>query len=101
MKFTSQVTCVGMKASQGEFEGTAYDYTRAYCLVDMDTSKGAMAGQSVAEYNIGDSKEFDKFKHLPFPFRADADFEMVTNGKTTKTTVRAFRPIADQSPSKK
>lgn len=94
MKFTGQMTVVGMKASKGDYEGTAYDSTKAFCLVDMDNSKGMMLGQACAEYTIGDSTELSKFKSLPFPFKAEADFELVTTGKQTKTVVRALRPLS-------
>lgn len=93
MKWNGQVTCVGMKSSKGEFEGTAYDYTRAFCLEDVDTTKGTMLGQGVVEHNIGDSREMDKFKHLPFPVKCEAEFELVTNGKASKIVVRGFRPV--------
>lgn len=94
MKFTAQMTITGMKASKGTLEdGTGYDSTKVYALVDMDTSKGLMVGQAAAEYNFGKSDEFDKYKHLPFPFKADVEVEMQTNGKTTKTVVTGVRPI--------
>lgn len=94
MKFQSEIEVVGLKSSKGEFEGTAYDTTKAYCLVAMDESKGNMRGMGIAEYTIGKSDEFAKFKDIPLPFRAVADFEIVTNGKTTKTVVHAVRPVA-------
>lgn len=95
MKFTTKVTVVGMKSSKGTLEnGQAYDSTKAYVLTDMDESKGRMIGQSTAEYGIGDSAEFDKFAHLPFPLEAEADFEVVTTGKTTRTTVTGLRPVS-------
>lgn len=94
MKFTSNITVVGIKSSKGEFEGRAFDSTKVYALIDLDTSKGTAKGQAVAEYTFGDSTEFDKFKHLPFPFKAVADVEIVSNGKTTKTVVHGIKPEA-------
>lgn len=97
MKFKSRLTVVGMKSSKGTLDsGQTFDSTKAYCLVDMDGTKDNMRGQSVADFNIGASTEFDKFKHLPFPFDAEADMELVTNGSSSKTVVTALRPIADQ-----
>lgn len=94
MKFTAEMTVTGMKASKGTLDdGQAYDSTKLYTLVDLDTSKGQMIGQAGAEYTFGKSDEFDKFKHLPFPFRAHVDLEMQTNGKTSKTVVVGVRPI--------
>lgn len=97
MKFEAELFVVGMKASKGTMEsGLSYDSTKVYALVDMDDSKGTMKGQAGAEYALGEASEFEKYKHLPFPFRAKADMEIVTNGKTARTVVRALRPISDQ-----
>jgi hypothetical protein len=93
MKFQTEMTVVGMKSSKGEFEGKGYDSTKLYALIDMDASKGTAKGQACAEYTFGDSTEFEKFKHLPFPFKALADVEMVTNGRTQKTVVVGIKPI--------
>ena len=94
MKFVTDITVVGMKSSKGEFEGKAFDSTKVYALIDLDISKGTAKGQAVAEYTFGDSTEFDKFKHLPFPFKAAADVEIVSNGKTQKTVVMGIKPVA-------
>jgi hypothetical protein len=95
MKFTSQLQIIGMKASKGTLEsGQAYDSTKVYALVDLDASKGTAKGAATAEYNLGVSSEFDKYKHLPFPFVADCDLEIVTNGKTQKTVMHEVRPVA-------
>nr|WP_316644049.1 hypothetical protein [uncultured Roseateles sp.] len=102
MKFQAQVQVVGMKASKGTLDdGGVYDSTKVYALVDLDATKGNAVGQAAAEYNIGLSGELDKYKHLPFPFVAMADMEIVTNGKTQKTVVHALRPITDQPVAKK
>lgn len=100
MKFNGELVVVGMKASKGDYEGVAFDSTKAFCLQDMDTSKGTMIGQATVEYTIGDSTEFEKFKHLPFPFKASAEFELVTTGKAQKTVVRALKPIPEQRVAK-
>lgn len=102
MKFQSELMVYGMKASKGALEnGTPYDSTKLYTLVDMDGSKGNASGQAAAEYAFGDSTEYEKFKHLPFPFRAVVELEMVTNGKVAKTVVTAVRPITDQKAASK
>lgn len=93
MKFKSNVTVLGMKASKGSFEGTDYDSTKVYVVTDLDTSKGTAVGCSTAEYVLGKSEEFDKYKHLPFPIMGEADLEIVTNGKTQKTVMHGLRPV--------
>ena len=95
MRFTQTIQIVGMKASKGTLEnGTGYDSTKVYALVDLDASKGTAKGMSSTEFNLGASVEFDKYKHLPFPFVAEVEMEIVTNGKTTKTVMHALVPKA-------
>lgn len=85
MKFTQKINVVGMKSSKGTLEnGTGYDSTKVYALVDLDSSKGTAKGMASSEFTLGSSEEFQAFKHLPFPFEAEADMEIVTNGKTQK-----------------
>jgi hypothetical protein len=93
MKFTTQLEVIGIKSSKGQLDnGQAYDSTKIYCQVDLDQSKGNAKGYGCAEYPIGDSTEFAKFKHLTFPFVADAEIEIVTTGRTQKTQVLTLRP---------
>jgi hypothetical protein len=95
MKFQTEITVVGMKASKGTMEtGQAYDSTKAFVLLDMDTSKGNMKGQSAGDFKIGLASEFDKYKHLPFPFKAKADMEIVTSGTTQTTVIHGLQPVA-------
>ena len=93
MKFTTTATVVGMKSSKGTLEnGTAYDSTKLYVQTDLDDSKGTAKGFCASEYGFGDSQEFQKFKHLPFPFVAEVEFSVVSNGKTQKTVVLSVKP---------
>lgn len=95
MRFNQTIQVVGMKSSKGTLEnGTAYDSTKVYALVDLDASKGTAKGMSSTEFNLGTASEYDKFKHLPFPFTADVEMEIVTNGKTTKTVMHSMTPKA-------
>ena len=95
MQFTTRLTVVGLKRSKGTLDnGQEYDSTKAFVLTNMDARKGDARGQAVAEYNLGTSAEFEKFAHVPLPFEADADVELVTNGKTQKTVVHALRPVS-------
>lgn len=97
MKFQLQLTIVGMKANKGTMDnGQSFDSTKVYALTDLDASKGNAVGQASAEYAIGTSEELQKYKHLPFPFQAVAECEIVTNGKTQKTVIHSLRPVADQ-----
>jgi hypothetical protein len=99
MKFKSEITVLGMKSSKGSFEGTDYDSTKVYVLTDLDASKGLAVGSSAAEYVLGKSDEFEKYKHLQFPIKGMAELEIVTNGKTQKTVMHGLVPtVADRTP---
>jgi hypothetical protein len=95
MKFNQVIHVVGMKSSKGTLEnGNGYDSTKVYALVDLDASKGTAKGMASSEFNLGTSAEYDKYKHLPFPFEAEAEMEIVTNGKLTKTVMHGLKPTA-------
>lgn len=93
MKYQARLTVYGMKASKGDYEGVEFDSTKLYTLMPMDEAKGNAKGQAAAEFNIGDSGAFDSFKHLPFPFEADVEIEVVTTGKQVRQLVRSVRPV--------
>lgn len=94
MKFTSRAKVVGMKCNKGQMDnGTAFDSTKVFVEVSLDDSKGTAKGSASVEYGFGTSVEFEKYKHLNFPFEADADFEIVTSGKVQKTQLVALRPL--------
>lgn len=93
MKFTSQIKIIGMKKSKGEVEGNNYDHTTMYTEVGLDDSKGTAKGQAGAEYRLGLSTEYDKYAHLPFPFLANCEMEIVTSGKEQKTLMRTCVPV--------
>lgn len=93
MKFQTEVTVVGMKSSKGKMDnGVEFDSTKVYCLVDMDVSKDTMVGQGIAEYSLGTSAEFPKYKHLPYPFKGVAEMEIVTSGSKSRTVMVGLRP---------
>ena len=95
MKMQTTVTVVGMKSSKGTMDnGQAFDSTKAYVLTDLDSRKGNAKGQGAAEVNLGDSTEFEKFKHLPFPFKAEADVEIVISGSSTRMLFSNLKPVA-------
>lgn len=94
MRFTSEVIVYGLKASKGDMEGVVYDSCKAYVLTPFDESKGTARGAATAEYTIGKSDEFDKYSKIDLPFKAKADMEITTNGKTMKTIVHSLLPMA-------
>lgn len=88
------LTITGMKASKGEFEGTGYDSTKVYAMTDMDSSKGNAKGFATVEYAFAKADEFERFKHLTFPFKADCEMEFVTSGKAQKMILLSIKPVA-------
>lgn len=94
MRFTTQIKVLGMKASKGTMEnGTSFDSTKVYVETELDESRGNAKGFAGVEYSFGLSDEFNKFKHLPFPFMAEATVEIVTTGKAQKTQLVEVRPL--------
>ncbi|MBC3935807.1 hypothetical protein [Undibacterium rugosum] len=92
----------GMKGSKGNLEnGQAYDSTKVYVQTRLDDSKGNAKGFAIAEYNFGDSSNFDKFKHLPFPFNAEVEYENITSGRATKTVIIGIQPLQVAKPDAK
>lgn len=93
MAFKNTIHIVGMKASKGTLDnGQGYDSTKVYALTNLNTSAGTSKGMSCSEYNFGTAAEFEKFKHLNFPFVADVEMDIVTNGKTQKTLLLEIVP---------
>ncbi len=94
MKFKATITVHGMKASKGTLDnGQSFDSTKIYALADMDDRNGNMWGRAAVEYTIGKAEEAEKYKHLPFPFDAEAEFEIVSTGSTQRTIISALVPV--------
>ncbi|QGR87739.1 hypothetical protein FOC34_21415 [Burkholderia multivorans] len=101
MKFVSNVKVLGMKASKGSMDnGQTFDSTKVYVETPLDDSKGTAKGFATGEFTLGVASEFDKYKHLPFPFDAEAELEIVSNGKTQKTVMHALKPIQRSASAK-
>lgn len=94
MKINQAMTITGMKSSKGDFEGTSYDSTKVYAMTNMDETKGNAKGFATVEYGFGKSDEYDKFKDLAFPFKADCELDFVTSGKAQKMILTAIKPTA-------
>ena len=52
-------------------------------------------GTATAEYTLGKAEEYQKYSHLSdaLPFMAQAEMEIVTNGKTQKTVIHSLKPV--------
>lgn len=101
MKFQTELKVLGMKSSKGKMDnGMEFDSTKVFVETPLDDSKGNAKGCSVAEYNLGLSEEFNKYKHLPFPFMASATVEVVVSGKNQKMQVSDLKPLEMVKPQK-
>lgn len=87
-------TIVGAKYFQGEIDGKQFDSCKVFVLTGLDESNGTAKGQGVAEYNFGASANFHSYlKNQTFPFEAQMNMEMVTNGRKQTMRVVAIKPI--------
>lgn len=85
---------LGAKKFKGTVEGVAYDSTTVFLRMRQDDSKGDAAGFAGQDVKFGDSTNFDKIKHLPFPFEAEIELETVTTGKgQMRTIITDFKPL--------
>jgi hypothetical protein len=97
MKFQTEVKVLGMKSNKGTLDsGQAYDSTKVYVETPLDDSKGNAKGFAVAEYTLGTSAEFEKYRHLNFPFNGVAVLEIVSTGKVQRTQFVELRPVSDK-----
>uniref|UniRef100_A0AAU8B4V6 Uncharacterized protein n=1 Tax=Dulem virus 54 TaxID=3145765 RepID=A0AAU8B4V6_9VIRU len=97
MQMQIQGTVMGVKRFSGQIDGKHFDYCRVIVSTPLDASQGNALGAAATEYDFGQSANFDRFKELKFPFEADLNVELVTNGKTQKLKMLDFRPKAATS----
>lgn len=94
MQVTQRMQIVGVKRSKGEYEGRPYDATKVYVPLDLNNSTDQGRGAATVEYSWGTSENYDKIKHLPFPFEAEVELAFVTNGKGGMIAqFRELRPV--------
>lgn len=71
---------LGAKKFKGDVEGTFYDSTKLFVVMDVSEKSGTAVGQSVLEMPFGKSDEFDQICKLPFPLEAELDVNMTIRG---------------------
>jgi hypothetical protein len=65
MKMKSESVLSGIKASEGEFEGTKFSSTTFYLPAEFSSGGKAKAiGSVTVPYKCGDATEFKKWEHL-------------------------------------
>lgn len=100
MRFTSRVKILGMKSSSGQLDnGTVFDFTRVFVETELDETSGKAKGFAVEDYKFGKSDTFSAYKHLEFPFSADAEFDLTTSGSKSVTSIISLTPVARSAQS--
>lgn len=94
MKFTTKAIVTGAKMFKDTIDGQVFDQTTLYVQMGLDETKGTGKGFATQGLGWGSSDEYHKIKHLPFPFEAEIDMELVTTGKIQKQRVVGLKPIA-------
>jgi hypothetical protein len=80
MRFKNTFQVLGCKGFKGTVEGTSYDSTTLYVVMDVSEKNGTEAGFNVSSMKFGKESEFQKLKGLPFPVMAELDIELTTKG---------------------
>lgn len=80
MKFKNTFQVLGCKGFKGQVEGTNYDSTTLYVVMDVSEKNGTEAGFNVSNMKFGKEEEFQKLKNLPFPVMAELEIELTTKG---------------------
>jgi|ERR1035437_1951038 hypothetical protein len=80
MKFNGRFQVLGAKGFKGEVEGTNYDSTTLYVVMDVSEKNGTEVGFNASPMKFGKQEEFQKLKGLPFPVMADMEIELTTKG---------------------
>lgn len=97
MQFKSQISVLGAKSSQGDYNGKPYDSTTIYYEVELQEGENFIGsvGESI---KWGKSDNFNKFKSLTkgltFPVLCDAVIQIVSNGKDTSQILLDLKPVS-------
>lgn len=90
MEVKAELMVLGAKSFKGDVEGKPYDSTTLFVVMDVSERGGNTVGQNVVEMKFGKSDEFEKFKHLPFPCKAELLLKLTTKGYE----VAGFRAVS-------
>ncbi|MFU8928296.1 hypothetical protein [Acinetobacter puyangensis] len=94
MKFTSEVTITGGKAYNNTIDGVSHNFTKIFVMTDLSAESGF--GSATVEYKWGSAENAKKISHLPTPFNAKVDMEIVTTGNRQTTIVHNVTPITQK-----
>ena len=89
--FKAQV--VGVRRGKGDFEGTAYDYCKVCVLLPQDETGGNAVGFGSAEYALGKSDQFARFRDWKFPVLCEIDVVTVVSNGEARQVCSDVRPV--------
>lgn len=82
MQFKTEMIILGAKSSKGDFNGKPYDSTTVFYQADLQSGEN-FVGQVGESIKWGTSFNFERIKHLSYPFTCIATMEQVSNGKSS------------------
>lgn len=94
MSYITKELVMGAKSFKGTIEGRSFDSTTIFCQTKLDESQGNAKGFTGASYVWGSAENYDKIKHLPFPFEAELTMETVTSGNKVRQVCVGFKPLS-------
>lgn len=92
MEMKAQATIRGAKMFKDKLDGKDIDSGKLFVEVILKESDNAF-GMCTELMKCKDSAVVQSIKHLPFPFIAEMDVEMVSGSKGLEQVVLAVRPL--------
>ncbi|MFA9439299.1 hypothetical protein ACDA63_06635 [Uliginosibacterium sp. sgz301328] len=80
MEMKGNFKVLGAKKFKGEVEGSHFDNTKLYVVMEVSERNGSEVGYNAAVLPFGKSDEFEKIKGLPFPLDCELTISMTTKG---------------------
>lgn len=91
MEMKAKVTIRGAKVFKGNIDGKDMDSGKIFTDIDL---KGETSwGVCTQEIKCASSSVVEAIKHNTFPFIAEVDILMESNGKVTSQLVTAIKPL--------
>lgn len=98
MEMKARVVIRGAKVFKGNIDGKDLDSGKIFTDVDL---KGETSwGVCTQELKCKDSELVKSIKHNTFPFSAEIDILMESNGKVSTQLVTGIKPIQREAPAK-
>ncbi|MBC3917111.1 hypothetical protein H8L32_06460 [Undibacterium sp. CY18W] len=99
MEIKARVTIRGAKIFKGNIDGKDMDSGKIFTDVDL---KGETSwGVCTQELKCTNSAVVDGIKHIPFPFLAEIDILMESNGKVSTQLVTGIKPMRQEAAREK